>query len=121
MSEEKKRKASDKLKISILGQDHGILIGRAVIRALGMPSYIGIFKGTDKQSIAIAPCDAGEYLSFKVPKDYAEVNSRKFRVYSHSFTEELIAANGLEPGKTHKVLGTYSDKLHAVVFPLRVY
>ena len=121
MSDEGSRRISKKLKISILGLEHGILIGRAVIRALGMPSYIGVYKGTDKMSIAIAPCDEGEYLSFQVPKDFAEKNSKKFRVYSQSFTDELIRANNLEPGKTHPVYGEYDERRNAVIFPLKVF
>jgi len=118
MSKEEKPSS---LQISIMASEHGILIGRNVYSILGMPEHICILKGEDKQSIAITPCSAKHFLSFKVPDRFAvgRTNS-KFRIYSHDFVEELLSANTLAPNMTHKVSGTYDEAHNAVIFPLKV-
>ena len=108
------------LSISIMGAEHGILIGRKIVEALGYPEYLCILKGEDKQSIAITPCSRKHVLSFKVPDNYAEQRNAKFRIYSHAFIEELLNANELEPAKTHRVVGEYSEEHNAAIFPLKV-
>lgn len=112
--------SSKKLSISVMGEEHGILIGRSVVDKLGLPTHICILKGEDKQSIAIVPCAGKHVLSFKVPDDYITTPNRKFRIYSHDFIEELLIANNLEPAKTHRVYGEYSEEHNAVIFPLKV-
>lgn len=110
------------LTISIMsaGHEEGILIGKDVIRALGMPTYICVLKGKDKKSIAIAPAKEKEYLSWEVPDGYLNNKNKKFRVYSRAFVKGIIKANKLDPSKTHKVIGTYDEKQNLVIFPLKV-
>ncbi|MBQ9606264.1 MAG: hypothetical protein IJV16_03720 [Lachnospiraceae bacterium] len=109
-----------KLSISVMGAEHGILIGRKIVEALGLPDYICILKGEDKQSIAIAPCSRKHVLSFKVPDNYMQRRNSKLRIYSHAFVEELLMANDLEPDKTHRIMGEYSKEHNAAIFPLKV-
>lgn len=109
-----------KLSISVMGADHGLLIGRRIVEALGFPDYICILKGEDKKSIAIAPCSSKQVLSFKVPDNYMQQRNSKFRIYSHAFVEELLMANDLEPEKTHRIFGEYSEEHNAAIFPLKV-
>ena len=109
-----------KLSISVMGAEHGILVGRKIVEALGYPAYICILKSEDKQSIAITPCSRKHVLSIKVPDNYAEQRNAKFRIYSHAFIEELLIANDLEPAKTHRVIGEYSEEHNAAIFPLKV-
>ena len=111
---------ANKLSISIMGEEHGILIGRSIINTLGNPAYICILKSEDKQSIAFAPCSRKHVLSFKVPDGYLESRNMKFRIYGQAFVDELLAANDLEPSKTHKVYGEYSAEHNAAIFPLKV-
>ena len=111
---------ANKLSISIMGEEHGILIGRSIINTLGNPAYICILKSEDKQSIAFAPCSRKHVLSFKVPDGYLESRNMKFRIYGQAFVDELLAANDLEPSKTHKVYGEYSAERNAAIFPLKV-
>lgn len=112
--------ASQRLPISILGRENGILIGRNVILKLGVPNYICILKGTDKESIAIVPCTEKQPLSFKVPEDFLGARNRKMRIYSQAFVQELLAANDLDPMKTHRIYGAYSEAHNAAIFPLKV-
>ncbi|MBR0159992.1 MAG: hypothetical protein IJQ02_01660 [Oscillospiraceae bacterium] len=109
-----------KLPISILGKENGILIGRNVILKLGVPNCICILKGTDKESIAIVPCAEKQPLSFKVPEDFIGARNRKMRIYSQAFVQELLTANGLDPAKTHRIYGAYSEEYNAAIFPLKV-
>lgn len=112
--------STNRLSLSIMGEEHGILIGRKTIEALGNPDYICVLKGEDKQSIAFAPCSHKHILSFKVPDGYMDSRNMKFRIYSHDFIEELLMANELEPSKTHKIFGEYSKEHNAAIFPLKV-
>ena len=109
-----------RLPISILGRENGILIGRNVILKLGVPNCVCILKGTDKESIAIVPCTEKQPLSFKVPEDFIGARNRKMRIYSQAFAQELLMANDLDPAKTHRIYGEYSEAHNAVIFPLKV-
>ena len=106
--------------ISLMGGEYGILVCHSVIQRLGSPNYICILKGIDKQSIAIAPCSEKHALSYKVPENLISAD-RKIRIYSRDFVQELRLANGLDPAKTHRIYGEYSEKHNAVIFPLKVF
>ena len=108
------------LRISLSGPKAEIYVGKEIIRTLGEPKHVCILKGKDKKSIAITPCSEKMSLSFAVPDDCLTNENRKLRIYSSSFVEELLQANGLIWGQTHIIAGKYAPSINAVVFPLKV-
>lgn len=110
-----------KIQITVMGGDRpGIRISRNVIKTLGWPAYVCFLKGEDKKSIAVAPCKQAQPLSMKVPDDFLTNSDRKMRIYCKQFVDEIMAANDLDPEKSHLVEGEYRDVLNAAVFPLKV-
>lgn len=89
-------------------------------RILGSPSYVCVLQGKDKQSVAVACCEASHPMSFKVPENLLMDNRCNMRICSQQFIDRLVEANNFSPLEFHRVEGKYLPELNAVVFPIKV-
>ena len=58
-----------RLGLTISAKQSQLTISKDVIRILGSPSYVCVLQGKDKQSVAVACCEASHPMSFKVPEN----------------------------------------------------
>ena len=84
------------------------------------PSYVCVLQGKDKQSVAVACCEASHPMSFKVPENLLMDNRCNMRICSQQFIDRLVEANNFSPLEFHRVEGKYLPELNAVVFPIKV-
>ena len=101
-----------RLGLTISAKQSQLTISKDVIRILGSPSYVCVLQGKDKQSVAVACCEASHPMSFKVPEN--------LRICSQQFINRLVEANNFSPLEFHRVEGKYLSELNAVVFPIKV-
>ncbi|MBR1633524.1 MAG: hypothetical protein IJ682_00520 [Lachnospiraceae bacterium] len=99
-------------------KDNYINIGSDVIRELNYPSYIRLLISERKDSIAVAPCEANDVMSFKVPDGFPHEKNKNFRIYSTGFTKELMESLDLKEGSTYRYKGEYDTRHKAMVFQL---
>ena len=83
-------------------------------------SYVCVLQGKDKQSVAVACCEASHPMSFKVPENLLMDNRCNMRICSQQFINRLVEANNFSPLEFHRVEGKYLSELNAVVFPIKV-
>ena len=79
-----------------------------------------MLQGKDKQSVAVACCEASHPMSFKVPENLLMDNRCNMRICSQQFINRLVEANNFSPLEFHRVEGKYLSDLNAVVFPIKV-
>ena len=58
-----------RLGLTISAKQSQLTISKDEIRILGSPSYVCVLQGKDKQSVAVACCEASHPMSFKVPEN----------------------------------------------------
>ena len=125
-----------RLGLTISAKQSQLTISKDVIRILGSPSYVWkdslfrmprrspsyvcVLQGKDKQSVAVACCEASHPMSFKVPENLLMDNRCNMRICSQQFINRLVAANDFSPDEFHRVEGKYLSDLNAVVFPIKV-
>ena len=85
-----------------------------------LTSYVCVLQGKDKQSVAVACCEASHPMSFKVPENLLMDNRCNMRICSQQFINRLVEANNFSPLEFHRVEGKYLSELNAVVFPIKV-
>jgi len=106
-----------RLGLTISAKQSQLTISKDVIRILGSPSYVCVLQGKDKQSVAVACCEASHPMSFKVPENLLMDNRCNMRICSQQFIDRLVEANNFSPLEFHRVEGKYLPELNAVVFP----
>lgn len=107
-------------RISMLGKDHVIAVGKDVVRALGNPDYVCLLMNDAKNRIALQVCDARHPMSFKVPMGVLKGDKHcTFRIYSMDFTGNLVERYQLDRNVRYSLDGWYVEEYHAVVFPLK--
>lgn len=109
-----------RLGLTISAKQSQLTISKDVIRILGSPSYVCVLQGKDKQSVAVACCEASHPMSFKVPENLLMDNRCNMRICSQQFIDRLVEANNFSPLEFHRVEGKYLPELNAVVFPIKV-
>ncbi len=108
-----------RLVITLQGYWNRISIGKDVIRILGAPSHICLRVTEDNSLIALAPCEALDLLSFKVPDALFTDHHCIFRICSKQFVRNVMATNGMNPLQSNSFDGIYSEKQNAIMFLLK--
>ena len=105
--------------MEILLHGHGarLTIGKDVMRALNKPKYITIRVSKNLDTIAIAPCDARDVMSFKAPEKLFLDSHCTFSVYSKRFVSNVMVSNGLDCERSYSVGGIYIESSNMVIFP----
>lgn len=106
--------------ISHIGRNRYIMLNRYSIIMLGVPQYICMLMGNDKQSLAFAPCEEKHAMSFKVPDDFMGERKPAFKIHSKSFVDKLVKANNFEDEMTHNIEGVYNEGNNCIIFPLKI-
>ncbi len=89
-----------------------------VIRILGAPPHVCLRVTEDNSSIALAPCEAKDVMSFKVPDTLFADRHCIFRICSKQFVRNIMAINGMNPLQSYSFDGIYSEKQNAIMFML---
>lgn len=108
-----------RLGLTISAKQSQLTISKDVIRILGVKLCL-CAAGKDKQSVAVACCEASHPMSFKVPENLLMDNRCNMRICSQQFIDRLVEANNFSPLEFHRVEGKYLPELNAVVFPIKV-
>jgi len=105
--------------MEILLHGHGarLTIGKDVLRVLNKPKYIAIRVSKNLDTIAIAPCDARDIMSFKVPDKMFLDPHCTFSVYSKRFVSNVMISNGLDCDRNYSVGGVFIESSNMVIFP----
>lgn len=106
--------------ISHIGKSRYIMLNRYSVIMLGVPQYICMLIGNNRQSLAFAPCEEKHAMSFKVADNFIDAHKAAFRIYSKSFVDWLVKVNNFEDEMTHNIEGIYDKENNCVVFPLQV-
>jgi hypothetical protein len=107
-----------RLAITLQGYRNCISIGKDVIRILGAPPHVCLRVTEDNSSIALAPCEAKDVMSFKVPDTLFADRHCIFRICSKQFVRNIMAINGMNPLQSYSFDGIYSEKQNAIMFML---
>ena len=94
-------------------------ISKNVVRLLGLPSHVCLMVHADGSKIMIAPCEANDVMSFKVPEKLFTDHSCTFRLNSKQFVHSMMMANGMEPELSYIVPGSYNEKQNVACFDLK--
>lgn len=106
--------------ISHIGRSRYIMLNRYAIITLGVPKYVCMLMGSNKQSLAFVPCEEKHVMSFKVPENFADSHKASFRICSKGFVDRLVEVNHLDNEMTHNFEGTYDRKNNLIIFPINV-
>ncbi len=106
------------LTLSFQGKRNSISVGKDVVRALGVPSYVCIRISEKKDSIAIIPCEPADFMSFRVPDKLLSDHHCVFRIHSKEFVHGILASQGIDIDDTFVVAGSFYQKSNAVTFHL---
>ena len=108
-----------KVEISFQGYRCSISISKNVVRLLGCPSHVCLMVHADGGRIMIAPCDADDVMSFRVPDRLFTDRHCVFRLNSKQFVHSIMTANGMEPELSYIVPGSYNGKQNVACFDLK--
>ena len=106
------------LKISILGTEKAIGVGKTVIKELGNPEYICLYISEDSHSLMLRPCEEKEPMSYKVPSGFIAAKQKNFRMHSQCFVNDLLCKNGLDVFCSYYIRGRVLESGNAAVFNL---
>ena len=119
LEQEATAKQNAKVEISLHGCQYTIGISKNVVRLLGLPSHVCLMVHADGSRIMIAPCEANDVMSFKVPEKLFTDHSCTFRLNSKQFVHSMMLANGMEPEMSYIVPGSYNEKQNVACFDLK--
>ena len=105
-------------RLTFVGKQNRINIGKETVRLLGCPQFVTIYLSTNRQYLAVAPCDEHNLMSFRVPDDLMQDHRKCLRIYSKAFVESILRERNQFVNGTYCVSGNYSESQHAVLFPL---
>lgn len=118
-TEKRKHIKTNTLKISILGSEKAIGVGKTVIKELGTPQYVSLYISEDGHSLMICSCEEKEPMSFKVPNGFLTAKRKNFRLHSMSFVNDLAVMNNLDAEKSYYIRGKMLESGKAAVFDLQ--
>ncbi|NCB93791.1 MAG: hypothetical protein EOM40_14725 [Clostridia bacterium] len=104
--------------ITFCGKRNGVYIGIDVIRLLGMPEYVCLYKTENYGSVAVGACSAKNVMSFKVPDKLLDDQKCDCVIHSKNFLDALMTANGWEREKNYRIRGEYLKEKNLVTFKL---
>lgn len=96
-----------------------ISFSKDVIRLLGYPRYITIKINKKLNSIAVFPCTAKGYMSFKVPEKLFTNTHEQMRIWSKEFIIWMNSITQKSPEETYQISGEYSSRHNLVYFPMK--
>lgn len=109
----------DDLQISLNGSWYSIRIHKSIIRALGSPEYISLRINESIPSIAILPCKSTDFMSFKVPDDFAGNKKVDFKIYSKGFVIGILEKCRLDTEACYIICGKHLGNKNAIVFNVK--
>ena len=101
--------------ISLYGKPNQIHVSKSVVKLLGNPSHITIYKNDSMSSVAFGVCEAKNVMSFRVPP---EVPRRNFIISSKQFLYDLMRLNKLDFEKTYRIEGRFLEDKNMVAFDI---
>lgn len=107
------------LTLSFQGKHNRISVGKDVVRALGVPSYVCIRISETKDSIAMMPCEPADFMSFRVPDKLLSDHHCVFRIHSKEFVHGILVRQGINLDDTLVVTGSLCQKNNVVTFHLK--
>jgi len=104
--------------VSINSKKYRINIGSRILKLLGNPAYVTIYRNEDLTSIAIGSCEADNVMSFRTPID-REASIHHFTINSKQFISDVMLRNNLPVGRSYRINGTYLSEKNMVTFNMK--
>ena len=110
--------SNDTTSISFYLKSGTIRLYKKAVLSIGPPRFIRFRIREDGASLIVEPYDKITLRSFRVPKDFLQINGSGMLVHSKSFCRVVAKQFNWDVMKSYRIDGIILEKKHLVVFDL---